>query len=70
MVGLVDEASAAGSAAECRRLPPGVGHEAVAELDAAEDADVVLNGVTGRSPGPTLRALESGRRIAWPTRRA
>ena len=66
VVGLVDEASAVGLAAE---LPPGcrlaVGPEAVAELAAAEDADVVLNGITG-SAGltPTLRALESGRRLA------
>ena len=66
VVGLVDEASAAGLAAE---LPPGcrlaVGPEAVAELAAAEDADVVLNGVTGSvGLAPTLRALESGRRLA------
>ena len=66
VVGLVDEAAAAGLAAE---LPPGcrlaVGPEAVAELAAAEDADVVLNGVTGSvGLAPTLRALESGRRLA------
>ena len=66
VVGLVDEASAAGLAAE---LPPGcrlaVGPEAVAELAAAGDADVVLNGVTGSvGLAPTLRALESGRRLA------
>jgi 1-deoxy-D-xylulose-5-phosphate reductoisomerase len=65
-VGLVDETRAAALAAE---LPPGcrlaVGPEAVAELAAGEDADVVLNGVTG-SAGllPTLRALEAGRRLA------
>ena len=62
----VDEASAAGLAAQ---LPSGcrlaVGPEAVAELAAAEDADVVLNGVTGSvGLAPTLRALESGRRLA------
>jgi 1-deoxy-D-xylulose-5-phosphate reductoisomerase len=65
-VGLVDETQAAALAAE---LPPGcrlaVGAEAVAELAAGDDADVVLNGVTG-SAGlpPTLRALEAGRRLA------
>jgi 1-deoxy-D-xylulose-5-phosphate reductoisomerase len=65
-VGLVDETRAAGLAAE---LPPGcrlaVGAEAVAELAAADDADVVLNGVTGSvGLAPTLRALEAGRRLA------
>ncbi|MFL6186679.1 MAG: 1-deoxy-D-xylulose-5-phosphate reductoisomerase [Actinomycetes bacterium] len=65
-VGLVDETQAAALAAE---LPPGcrlaVGAEAVAELAAGDDADVVLNGITG-SAGlvPTLRALEAGRRLA------
>jgi 1-deoxy-D-xylulose-5-phosphate reductoisomerase len=65
-VGLVDETRAAGLAAE---LPAGcrlaVGPEAVAELAAADDADVVLNGVTGSvGLAPTLRALEAGRRLA------
>ncbi|HSR27128.1 MAG TPA: 1-deoxy-D-xylulose-5-phosphate reductoisomerase, partial [Actinomycetes bacterium] len=65
-VGLVDETRAAGLAAE---LPPGcrlaVGAEAVAELAAADDADVVLNGITGSvGLAPTLRALETGRRLA------
>jgi 1-deoxy-D-xylulose-5-phosphate reductoisomerase len=65
-VGLVDEAEAAGLAAE---LPPGcrlaVGPEAVAELAAADGAEVVLNGVTGSAGlAPTLRALEAGRRLA------
>jgi 1-deoxy-D-xylulose-5-phosphate reductoisomerase len=65
-VGLADDTEAAGLAAE---LPPGcrlaVGPEAVAELAAADGAEVVLNGVTG-SAGltPTLRALEAGRRLA------
>jgi 1-deoxy-D-xylulose-5-phosphate reductoisomerase len=42
-----------------------VGTEAVAELAAADGAEVVLNGVTG-SVGllPTLRALDAGRRLA------
>jgi 1-deoxy-D-xylulose-5-phosphate reductoisomerase len=65
-VGLVDETQAAGLAAQ---LPPGcrlaVGPEAVAELAAADDADAVLNGVTGSAGlAPTLRALEAGRRLA------
>jgi 1-deoxy-D-xylulose-5-phosphate reductoisomerase len=65
-VGLVDETQAAALAAE---LPPGcrlaVGVEAVAELAAGDDADVVLNGVTGSAGlAPTLRALEAGRRLA------
>ena len=65
-VGLVDEAAAAGLAAD---LPPGcrlaVGPEAVAELAAADGADVVLNGVTGSvGLAPTVRALEAGRRLA------
>jgi 1-deoxy-D-xylulose-5-phosphate reductoisomerase len=65
-VGLVDETQAAALAAE---LPPGcrlaVGPEAVAELAAADDADVVLNGVIGSAGlAPTLRALEAGRRLA------
>jgi 1-deoxy-D-xylulose-5-phosphate reductoisomerase len=65
-VGLVDETRAAALAGE---LPPGcrlaVGPEAVAELAAADDADVVLNGITGSAGlAPTLRALEAGRRLA------
>jgi 1-deoxy-D-xylulose-5-phosphate reductoisomerase len=65
-VGQVDETQAAALAAE---LPPGcrlaVGPEAVAELAAADDADVVLNGVIGSAGlAPTLRALEAGRRLA------
>jgi 1-deoxy-D-xylulose-5-phosphate reductoisomerase len=65
-VGLVDETKAAGLAAE---LPPGcrlaVGAGAVAELAAADGADVVLNGITGSvGLAPTLRALEAGRRLA------
>jgi 1-deoxy-D-xylulose-5-phosphate reductoisomerase len=65
-VGLVDETRAAGLAAE---LPPGcrlvVGPEAVAELAAADGAEVVLNGITGSvGLAPTLRALEAGRRLA------
>jgi 1-deoxy-D-xylulose-5-phosphate reductoisomerase len=65
-VGLVDETQAAGLAAE---LPPGcrlaVGPDAVAELAAADGADVVLNGITGSvGLAPTLRALEAGRRLA------
>jgi 1-deoxy-D-xylulose-5-phosphate reductoisomerase len=66
VVGLVDETQAAALAAE---LPPGcrlaVGAEAVAELAAGDDADVVLNGITGSAGlAPTLRALEAGRRLA------
>jgi 1-deoxy-D-xylulose-5-phosphate reductoisomerase len=65
-VGLVDETQAAGLAAE---LPPGcrlaVGPEGVAELAAADGADVVLNGITGSvGLAPTLVALEAGRRLA------
>ena len=65
-VGLVDETQAAALAAE---LPPGcrlaVGAEAVAELAAGDDADVVLNGITGSAGlAPTMRALEAGRRLA------
>jgi 1-deoxy-D-xylulose-5-phosphate reductoisomerase len=66
VVALVDEAEAAQLA---RDLPPGcrleVGQEAMGELAALDDADVVLNGVTG-SVGllPTLRALETDRRLA------
>jgi 1-deoxy-D-xylulose-5-phosphate reductoisomerase len=66
VVALVDDAEAAALA---RDLPPGcrleVGPEAVAELAAADGAEVVLNGVTG-SVGllPTLRALDAGRRLA------
>jgi 1-deoxy-D-xylulose-5-phosphate reductoisomerase len=65
-VGLVDETQAAALAAG---LPPGcrlaVGPEAVAELAADDDADVVLNGVIGSAGlAPTLRALEAGRRLA------
>ena len=65
-VGLVDEAAAAGLAAD---LPPGcrlaVGPEAVAELAAADGAELVLNGITGSAGlAPTLRALEAGRRLA------
>ena len=65
-VGLVDEAEAAGLAAE---LPRGcrlaVGPEAVAELAAVDGAEVVLNGITGSvGLAPTLRALEAGRRLA------
>ena len=66
VVGLVDETRAAGLAGD---LPPGcrlaVGAEAVAELAAADGAEVVLNGVTGSvGLAPTLRALEAGRRLA------
>jgi len=66
IVGLVDETRAAGLAGD---LPPGcrlaVGAEAVAELAAADGAEVVLNGVTGSAGlAPTLRALEAGRRLA------
>jgi len=65
-VGLVDEAAAAGLATD---LPPGcrlaVGPEAVAELAAADGAELVLNGITGSAGlAPTLRALEAGRRLA------
>jgi 1-deoxy-D-xylulose-5-phosphate reductoisomerase len=65
-VGLVDQTVAAGLAAE---LPPGcrlaVGPEAVAELAAADGADVVLNAVTGSvGLAPTLCALRAGRRLA------
>jgi 1-deoxy-D-xylulose-5-phosphate reductoisomerase len=66
VVALVDETEAAQLA---RDLPPGcrleVGQEAMGELAALDDADVVLNGVTG-SVGllPTLRALETDRRLA------
>jgi 1-deoxy-D-xylulose-5-phosphate reductoisomerase len=66
VVALVEAAQAAELA---RDLPAGcrleVGPEAVAELAAADDAEVVLNGITG-SVGlpPTLRALEAGRRLA------
>ena len=65
-VGLVDEAAAAGLAAD---LPPGcrlaVGPEAVAELAAADGAELVLNGITGSAGlAPTLRALGAGRRLA------
>ncbi|HEX5882536.1 MAG TPA: 1-deoxy-D-xylulose-5-phosphate reductoisomerase, partial [Actinomycetota bacterium] len=42
-----------------------VGPEEVAELAAADGAEVVLNGVTGSvGLAPTLRALEAGRRLA------
>ena len=66
VVALVEAAQAAELA---RDLPAGcrleVGPDAVAELAAADDAEVVLNGITG-SVGlpPTLRALEAGRRLA------
>jgi 1-deoxy-D-xylulose-5-phosphate reductoisomerase len=65
-VGLVDETRAAGLAAD---LPPGcrlaVGPEAVAELAAADGAELVLNGITGSAGlAPTLRALDAGRRLA------
>jgi 1-deoxy-D-xylulose-5-phosphate reductoisomerase len=65
-VALVEPAEAAALA---RDLPPGcrleVGPEAVAELGAAEGAEVVLNGVTGSvGLAPTLRALRAGRRLA------
>jgi 1-deoxy-D-xylulose-5-phosphate reductoisomerase len=66
VVALVDEAEAAQLA---RDLPAGcrleVGQEAMGELAALDDAEVVLNGVTG-SVGllPTLRALETDRRLA------
>jgi 1-deoxy-D-xylulose-5-phosphate reductoisomerase len=66
VVGLVDEAEAAGGAAE---LPPGcrlaVGADAVAELAAGDGVEVVLNGITGSvGLAPTLRALQAGRRLA------
>jgi 1-deoxy-D-xylulose-5-phosphate reductoisomerase len=66
VVGLVDEAEAAGVAAE---LPPGcrlaVGADAVAELAAGDGVEVVLNGITGSvGLAPTLRALQAGRRLA------
>jgi 1-deoxy-D-xylulose-5-phosphate reductoisomerase len=66
VVALVEGAEAAQLA---RDLPAGcrleVGQEAMGELAALDDAEVVLNGVTG-SVGllPTLRALEAGRRLA------
>jgi 1-deoxy-D-xylulose-5-phosphate reductoisomerase len=65
-VALVEPAEAAGLA---RDLPPGcrleVGPEAVADLGAAEGAEVVLNGVTGSvGLAPTLRALGARRRLA------
>ncbi|HJU03152.1 MAG TPA: 1-deoxy-D-xylulose-5-phosphate reductoisomerase, partial [Actinomycetes bacterium] len=42
-----------------------VGAEAVAELGAADGAELVLNGITGSAGlAPTLRALEAGRRLA------
>jgi 1-deoxy-D-xylulose-5-phosphate reductoisomerase len=66
MVGLVEEDEAATLAAD---LPPGcslvVGPEAVAELAAADGAEVVLNAITGSvGLAPTLRALKAGRRLA------
>jgi 1-deoxy-D-xylulose-5-phosphate reductoisomerase len=66
VVGLVDEAEAAGVATE---LPPGcrlaVGADAVAELAAGDGVEVVLNGITGSvGLAPTLRALQAGRRLA------
>jgi 1-deoxy-D-xylulose-5-phosphate reductoisomerase len=66
VVALVEEAEASQLA---RDLPAGcrleVGEEAMGELAALDDAEVVLNGVTG-SVGllPTLRALEADRRLA------
>jgi 1-deoxy-D-xylulose-5-phosphate reductoisomerase len=65
-VALVEPAEAAALA---RELPAGVrlevGPEAVAELAAAEGAEVVLNGITGSvGLAPTLRALAAGRRLA------
>ena len=65
-VGLVEAGEAAALAAE---LPRGcrlvVGPEAVTELAAADDAEVVLNGITGSvGLAPTLRALQAGRRLA------
>jgi 1-deoxy-D-xylulose-5-phosphate reductoisomerase len=66
VVALVDPAEAAGLAGD---LPPGcrleVGPEAVASLATCPDVEVVLNGITGSvGLGPTLRALEAGRRLA------
>jgi 1-deoxy-D-xylulose-5-phosphate reductoisomerase len=66
VVALADPAEAAALA---RDLPAGcrleVGPEAVAELAAADGAEVVLNGVTGSvGLAPTLRALAAGRRLA------
>jgi 1-deoxy-D-xylulose-5-phosphate reductoisomerase len=66
VVALADPAEAANLA---RDLPAGcrleVGPEAVAELAAVADAEVVLNGVTGSvGLAPTLRALAAGRRLA------
>jgi 1-deoxy-D-xylulose-5-phosphate reductoisomerase len=65
-VGLVESDEAAALAAE---LPPGcrlvAGPEAVAELAAADGAEVVLNAITGSvGLAPTLRALQAGRRLA------
>jgi len=66
VVALMEDAQAGELA---RDLPAGcrleVGPAAVAELAAADGAEVVLNGITG-SAGlpPTLRALEAGRRLA------
>jgi 1-deoxy-D-xylulose-5-phosphate reductoisomerase len=65
-VGLVEADEAATLAAE---LPAGcrlaVGPEAVAELAAADGAEVVLNAITGSvGLAPTLRALQAGRRLA------
>jgi 1-deoxy-D-xylulose-5-phosphate reductoisomerase len=65
-VGLVEADEAAALGAE---LPPGcrlaVGPEAVAELAAADGAEVVLNAITGSvGLAPTLRALQAGRRLA------
>jgi 1-deoxy-D-xylulose-5-phosphate reductoisomerase len=62
-------AEEAGAAALARELPAGcrleAGPEAVAELAAADGAEVVLNGVTGSvGLAPTLRALAAGRRLA------
>jgi 1-deoxy-D-xylulose-5-phosphate reductoisomerase len=62
-------AEQAGAAALAGELPVGcrleVGPEAVAELAAADGAEVVLNGVTGSvGLAPTLRALAAGRRLA------
>jgi 1-deoxy-D-xylulose-5-phosphate reductoisomerase len=66
VVALVDPDQAAGLA---RDLPPGcrleVGPEAVAGLAAHDGVEVVLNGITGSvGLAPTLRALETGRRLA------
>jgi len=66
VVALVED-SQAGELA--RALPAGcrleVGPEAVAELAAADGAEVVLNGITGSvGLAPTLRALEAGKRLA------